>query len=102
MTEQGLFFNVVRHPDAENPEARVQVSAGTLQRVGNQQEGIGDILMYFPTLEAGESPVAGYLSYPERAQLVFSGTLQEMRSLWMTTGTKAQFLKDPRFELTRL
>ena len=102
MSKQKLLFNVVEHPDTENHAARVEVSAGTLQRVGDQQHGTGDILMYFPTFEPNESPVAGYLSYPERAHLVFNGTPGEMEALWLSTGTKTLFLEDSRFEFTRL
>ncbi|WP_344759571.1 hypothetical protein [Luteimonas lutimaris] len=97
--KQKLFFNIESRPDAANPEARIEVTAGTSQRIGDRQQGTGDILMYFPTNDHDRSPIHGYLSYPERAEFIFSGTLQEMRSLWLATGTKRAFLSDPRFEL---
>lgn len=102
MTGQRLFFDVTNRSDASNPKARVEISAGTVDKVGDRQQGAGDILMYLSTLDRDQPQVSGLLSYPERAEFIFSGTLQDMRSLWMTTGTKQAFLKDPRFELWRV
>lgn len=42
------------------------------------------------------------MTFPEWADMELDGRLDEMRALWMASGTKACFLRDPRFSFWRL
>ncbi|TDK26314.1 hypothetical protein E2F46_06935 [Luteimonas aestuarii] len=102
MSDQDLFFNVREVQREGDNETRLEVTAGTLERTRDGgQAGVGDILMYLPAGTGMQSAVSGSMAFPERADMKFAGTLEEMRVLWMASGTKARFLRDPRFLFRR-
>ena len=102
MSDQELFFNVREMQREGDSEPRLEVTAGTLERTRDGgQAGAGDILMYLPAGAGRQSEVSGWMAFPERADMEFAGTLEDMRMLWMASGTKSGFLHDARFSFWR-
>lgn len=100
MADHELFFSIIERPEEGDVPARIQVSAGHSFKLRDSQEGSGDILIYLSMPTPDPASLSGYLAYPQRAELEFDGTLQDMKALWMSTGNRSQFLRDPRFQFT--
>lgn len=98
-----LFFEVRKVQREDNHEPRLEVTAGTVHAiVDGRQMATGDILMYLSAGATQLSRISGRMVFPECADMAFEGSLEEMRALWMASGTRVRFLQDPRFAFTRL
>ena len=102
MQAQKPFFHVGKERWEDDGKLQLKVMAGTLDIVSEgRQFASGDVLMYMPLDAEHQSALNGWMAFPERAYMAFSGSLDAMRVLWMRSRTKASFLRDRRFSFWR-